>query len=294
MDRKYHWVVLFVSVLFICLFGFADYWAGLRIHLSVLFMIPVYFCTWFIGFRAGAFVSLLSSLTLLIGTIFFHHSQSSLGVVIFNVVSLFLTNTIFSLALALLKKKYSEFHEQLRHDGLTGLLNAEAFFELAELERLRSIRYGHPLTICFLDLDNFKQVNDKMGHLEGNEFLKMTAQILKKSIRETDQVARLGGDEFVILFPESGPNAAEALVGKIQDDLREAYREKNCETTPSFGVATFYEKPSSVNMLVSLVDELMYNAKNSGKNRIVAKVFGTENGGGAPEFDATMLKSLAR
>ncbi len=294
MNPKYHGAVFLVSFLFITFFAYIDYAAGFKIHLSVLYMIPVYFCTWFISFRAGAVISLLSSSTLLIGNLFFHHASSAnLGIVIFNVLSLFATNTTFSIALALLKKQFYEVHEQLRRDGLTGLLNAEAFFEAAEMERLRSIRYGHPLTLCFLDLDNFKQVNDQRGHLAGNELLKMTGEILKQSIRETDLAARLGGDEFLLLFPETGPAEVEPLIAQIQKSLQAAYQEKLCDTTPSFGVGTYYEKPSSVHLLVSQVDELMYQAKNRGKNQIVTQIFGSEQYGLSPQISVDRLQSFA-
>lgn len=273
-DRKYHWIILVCSVVLIAFFAYIDYLDGPEIHISVLYMIPVFFTTWVVGFRAGAALSLLSGLTLLIDPIFYPHGYSSLYPVIFNIASLFTVNTVFSVSLALLKKKFFEQEDLLRHDGLTGLLNIDAFFKLAEQERVRAIRYNHPMTVCFLDLDNFKQVNDTKGHLEGTELLKMMADVLKLTVRETDYVARLGGDEFMILLPVTGSAAAKTLIRKIQKNLRTAFRKRASSTTPSIGMATFKQIPAAVNVLVSMADELMYDAKKKGKNRIVAKVFG--------------------
>jgi len=273
-DVDWNWWLFAVSLLMIGILAYFDYLDGPEVHLSALYMIPVYFSTWFIGFRAGTLLSLISGLTLLIDPIFYPHFYSGMGVVLMNLVSLLVVNTTFTVALTLLKNKHNELHEQLRRDDLTGLQNMKAFYELAERERHRASRLEWPVTVCFLDLDNFKAVNDSRGHLAGSELLKSTADILKGGVRATDLVARFGGDEFVLLFPDTGKEAAEVLAEKLKLELLEGFRAKDCGTTPSLGLVTFIRMPKSVDGLVHPADQLMYEAKKNGKNRIEKKVEG--------------------
>ncbi|MGH7738723.1 MAG: GGDEF domain-containing protein, partial [bacterium] len=235
LETKYRWAVFIGSILLFTIFACEDYWDGPEIHLTVLYLIPVYLGTWFVGFWAGAFFSFLSGLTFLIDPMAAPKLFPDIGPVLFNLVSIIVVYSAFSFALDLLKNKYAEAQDRLKRDSLTGLLNGSAFFEELEAERLRAVRYGHPLTLCFIDLDHFKQVNDTLGHIAGSELLKMTAEILRKSVRASDQVARMGGDEFVILFPETGPDAVKALTAKIKKTLCEGFQARGCGTTPSMG-----------------------------------------------------------
>ena len=101
-----------------------------------------------------------------------------------------------------------------RTDGLTGLLNGRGFYEAAAVELARSTRYRHPLTLAYVDLDDFKPINDRFGHARGDEMLVAVGRAIRKACRSTDVVGRVGGDEFVVLFPETGREAAETALLK--------------------------------------------------------------------------------
>src|SRR4030042_6961301 len=125
-----------------------------------------------------------------------------------------------------------------RKDFLTGIPNRQAFFEIAGIEINRCRRHGYPLTIAYIDCDNFKVINDRFGHQTGDNLLCSVANTLQKSIRVTDIVARLGGDEFAILLPETGYEPAEVVIRKIQKILLDFMQKNEWTIIFRFGVAS--------------------------------------------------------
>ncbi len=158
-------------------------------------------------------------------------------------------------------------------DHLTGAANSRSFHEIAGREIERQKRFGRPLSIAYLDLDNFKAVNDTHGHETGGALLRGVAAVLKANTRATDVVARLGGDEFAVLFPETDEAAARAAAEKLRAALQEWMRGGGHLVTVSIGVATFAAPPAGVKEMVTLADELMYNAKRGGKNRVAGRQY---------------------
>jgi diguanylate cyclase (GGDEF)-like protein len=155
-------------------------------------------------------------------------------------------------------------------DDLTKLHNARYLrqFLLNEIRRAR--RYGSSVAALFLDLDDFKRVNDAHGHLAGSHVLMEMAGVILSSIRDTDAVARYGGDEFVIVLPDTGielaGTVAERIREKIADHFFNAGRNLKLSLTASFGVAAFPEHASSPQQLIACADTAMYEAKAANKN----------------------------
>ena len=158
-----------------------------------------------------------------------------------------------------------------RTDPLTGVSNARYFIEFAAIELDRARRYGHLLTIVYLDLDNFKYVNDNFGHLTGDRLLKLIADKVHGRIRAIDIVARLGGDEFVILLPEVSFDDAQVVVERMRTLLLEVMKGNDWPVTFSIGMITHRSLPESVDRLIKEADDLMYVAKRNGKNQIEKK-----------------------
>ncbi len=155
-------------------------------------------------------------------------------------------------------------------DDLTKLHNARYLrqFLLNEIRRAR--RYGSSVAALFLDLDDFKQVNDAHGHLVGSHVLMEMAAVILSSIRDTDAVARYGGDEFVIVLPDTGielaGTVAERIRTKISQHQFNGGRNLKLSLTASFGVATFPQHASSPQQLIACADTAMYEAKAASKN----------------------------
>jgi len=156
-------------------------------------------------------------------------------------------------------------------DNLTKLMNARAFYERLEYELARAQRYGNPLTIGYLDLDNFKTVNDHLGHRVGDNVLCRVADLLRSLMRSSDTLARLGGDEFAIILTETDREQSRTVFAKILAVLKEKMKEKEIPITASIGVVSYPENTLSAEDLISCADSIMYRAKEAGKNRVEFK-----------------------
>ena len=157
-------------------------------------------------------------------------------------------------------------------DGLTGLYNSRHFYIRAHEEVERSNRYGSPLSLILLDVDNFKKFNDTYGHLEGDRVLAGLAEVIRAEIRGSDSAYRYGGEEFIVLCPETVPDEAEV----VAERLRQAFAER--EFTPAPGERVHitisigggcYQPKEELIPFVKRIDAAMYTAKKNGKNRVV-------------------------
>lgn len=163
-------------------------------------------------------------------------------------------------------------------DDLTELLNRRGFQTRLEAEANRSLRTGRPLAVAFLDCDNFKSVNDTLGHVTGDQLLITIADTLKRNVRSYDSVARMGGDEFAILFPEMPPHTAQPATDRLIAAVRSALQDHNWDVTVSVGVAVF-ERPGPVPEMLAAADAEMYAVKRSGKARVQIRVVNPPNAG---------------
>jgi diguanylate cyclase (GGDEF)-like protein len=162
--------------------------------------------------------------------------------------------------------------EQAITDELTGLSNQRRFRRLIEKEASRAERFGHKLSVMILDIDDFKQVNDTYGHLQGDEVLKAIGAILLDESRGVDEPARYGGEEFVLALPETGMEGALEVAERVRRRVEQARVPRidgvgALRVTASVGVATMPEAARDVRALIAVADEALYRAKGAGKNR---------------------------
>ena len=153
-------------------------------------------------------------------------------------------------------------------DFLTKASNGRAFFNYANIEINRIKRYNKPLTIVYFDLDNFKAINDTLGHKEGDELLFTVANVIRKSIRATDAVARMGGDEFAILLPEMSADPVKPFMKHILEILDREMKACGWPVTLSAGVVTYIKPPDNADEMIKTADNAMYEVKRSGKNGV--------------------------
>ncbi|WP_341936740.1 GGDEF domain-containing protein [Marinimicrobium sp. C2-29] len=163
----------------------------------------------------------------------------------------------------------SQHRHKALHDPLTQLPNREAYEERLALEVARWQRYGHPLTLAVCDVDNFKRINDRFGHLAGDRVLKVITRAIGRRLREVDFFGRYGGEEFVLLMPDT--SAASAL--GVLDDVRTAladtafhYRKEPLTITVSIGISEFREGDSA-DQVFGRADQALYSAKAAGRNQ---------------------------
>ncbi|MDT8318296.1 MAG: diguanylate cyclase [bacterium] len=170
-----------------------------------------------------------------------------------------------------MKKAQFNLEQMAITDGLTGLYNHRHFYERLDDEFARAKRYGSPLSCIFIDLDDFKKVNDNYGHRKGDEVLRQIGMIIKEIIRESDIAARYGGEEFAILLPETGKEGAIETAERIHHLVRNHPFDflEGKAVTGSFGVVQYDgNKISSPDQFIQLVDGAMYMAKDLGKDQV--------------------------
>jgi diguanylate cyclase (GGDEF)-like protein len=155
-------------------------------------------------------------------------------------------------------------------DDLTQLYNSRFLTQVLRRETKRASRSGRPLSLLFIDLDGFKEINDTHGHLFGSRAIVEAAGVIRSSARETDMVARFGGDEFAMILPDTGSEGAAAVGERVRDKVATfrflAGDGLDIKLTVSVGVATLPDVAASADGLVQAADEAMYWVKDHGKN----------------------------
>ncbi|MET1028666.1 MAG: diguanylate cyclase [Dongiaceae bacterium] len=171
--------------------------------------------------------------------------------------------------------------EQATTDELTGLINRGQFMELLYDEIRRQMRYGRPIAVMYLDIDNFKSINDSLGHAAGDTVLAAIAERLRRNTRGADHVARFGGDEFVILLVAPRNKAdVEMIAGKLVEAARQGIRVNGKELVLSLSIGVAYAEHSipSAEKMLQLADEALYAAKEAGRDTYRLQVLGDQPG----------------
>jgi diguanylate cyclase (GGDEF)-like protein len=247
--------------------GVIDLLTGSEISLSIFYLIPILLVTWFSGRNLGLVMSVASTIMWFSADTLSGRSYSQPIIPYWNAGVRMGFFILMTFLLPVLKER--EHEKKIAHrDDLTGAANRRYFFEAAQAELDRFLRYKHPFTLVYFDIDDFKSVNDQMGHQVGDQLLCSVVHRAELTLRKTDFLARLGGDEFVALLPETGQEQAHNVVSKLQNALLDEMRSHNWSVTFSIGVLTCLEAQLTADELLSKADALMYSVKKSGKNGI--------------------------
>lgn len=264
--NSYFWAVM--AVLLIGLLGVLDYLTGNEIAFSLFYLIPIFLATLAVNQKLGVITSFLSALTLLVAQIAIGRPSSQPSLDFLNTVIRTVLFSFFAFLMDALHKSQKEQRLAARTDFVTGAVSARYFTELLQMEIERTSRYPHPFTVVFIDIDNFKRVNDLFGHQAGDSALQFIADELKSQLRKTDIVARVGGDEFALLLPSLQQNDAEVILPKVRAALGAAMKQRDLPLTFSMGAVTCLTPPYAAEQMISLADELMYTVKNTTKDDI--------------------------
>ena len=248
--------------------GIIDYLTGYEFSFSVFYVLPISLVTWLTSQRFGLLASLASAIVWFSADIATGHPYPHPLIPVWNTLIRLSFFVIITLLLCALKRALQRESEMARTDHLTGAVNLRFFYEVAQMEIDRLERYKHPFTLAYIDLDNFKIINDQFGHSAGDQVLYTVASSVKKQVRRTDVFARLGGDEFALLLPETDQESARLAISKIQGNLLDEMQKNNWPITFSIGVLTCQVAPYSTDELVRMADELMYSVKQNNKNAI--------------------------
>jgi len=196
-----------------------------------------------------------------VGVCFFYSSIDLSSYI--ELVSLLLSK----MAVACSRAKYFEDAQQCAiTDLLTGLYNKAFFLEAVKTEISRGRRNQKPLSLILFDFDNFKELNDTKGHVEGDRILKEIGMLLKEQVRSMDIACRYGGEEFTVILPETSQDAAFSIAERLRKSVEAAF---SGLTTVSLGVVTCMNSSIDENTMIKHADAALYKAKSLGKNRTV-------------------------
>lgn len=258
--------------------GAGDYLTGTDATLTLFYLVPIGYGMWFSSVRGGVGLALASAVVSTCADVLWRMNYTprelALPTQLWNGLMLLGTSLALVVMLGVLKERLAGEELLARTDALTQIANRRAFFEAASLELERARRHGRAITVAYVDLDDFKRVNDRRGHAEGDALLVTVAQTLRRATRAVDAVARLGGDEFGLLLPETDAAEAEVLLSRLRATLLSAMeRHGGWDVGFSIGAAVFVSPPGDVDELMARADELMYAAKREAKGSIRLGVF---------------------
>jgi diguanylate cyclase (GGDEF)-like protein len=257
-----------LAVVGFLLVGMADYSSGVEVRAYPLYFLPLSVAAWHFG-RIGACVAAVTATAIWILSNWAAGLQYSSGHVwIINSLSQALAFGTIAALLSWARTLLDREQALSRSDSLTGLENARAFRASLELAVASCRRKQRPLTLAYIDLDNFKSVNDRYGHSRGDALLRDVASVLQNGIRATDSAARIGGDEFVVCLPESHEPQAQSVLERLREALAEITQTDECTISASIGAFCWEVPPEDVDTMISSADQLMYKVKKSGKNRL--------------------------
>lgn len=272
------WASAILALVLVVVVWLVEQATGVEISSSVLYVAPIGLAAWYAGAGWGFAVSFAAAAAWLVADLTRGHLYSAGWIPYWNgsVRLLF-----FAIITDLVRRLHAsmEMQRQLAEtDALTGLCNGRRFLEVVDAEVARSARYRRPVSLAYMDLDGFKEINDTQGHHAGNAVLETVGATLRGQIRASDLPCRLGGDEFAVLYPETDAAQAREAVGKLRTALEAALARGGWPVGFSVGVVTSMGGAEAGDDLVRLADGLMYEVKHTGKGRVA---FGVTGGHGA-------------
>jgi diguanylate cyclase (GGDEF)-like protein len=262
-----------VGFVLVAVLGVVDYTTGFELSVTLFYLLPIFLVAWFASERLGLVISAISAITWFL-------TDYANGLVYSNPI-VYVWNTLIRLGffivttrlLSELRKALRVNQELARVDYVSGAASVRYFYELTQSEISRSQRTKHPLTLVYIDIDNFKNINDRLGHIIGDKVLRTVTQSIQRQVRPADILARLGGDEFALLLPETGGEEAKQVIGRIHSSLLNEMLSNGWMVTFSIGVVTFLQLPKSVDEMVKQADGLMYTVKTGSKNGVAFNIF---------------------
>ena len=252
----------------IIVIGMCDYFTGYELSLSIFYLVPVSLLAWTTGIWPSVVGALLSACVWVSADVGAGEPYRALFFIIWHGFTRTCILGTSALLFSALRRSIEHEKALARIDHLTGAANTRAFQEILRTEIDRSRRYKRPFTLAYIDLDDFKSINDSLGHTTGDFLLQTVVRVIRGNARSTDVVARLGGDEFAVLLPEADENASRAAIAKTRESLVLEMGRQGWPVTVSIGALTCADPAVGADELLKRVDDLMYAAKIQGKNSI--------------------------
>jgi diguanylate cyclase (GGDEF)-like protein len=259
--------VLTFAIAFLLVVGVVEGLAGSELDLTILYLLPLGLVAWRLGLKPAIALSLAGAAIWAVAHTL-TRDDGSVAAQLWNGVMLLAVLLLVSALTASLRDALSRSSKLARTDLLTALANRQAFAEVTNAELKRSSRYRNPVTLAYLDIDDFKKINDGQSHEAGDGVLRVVAGALEASTRDSDVVARIGGDEFAILFPETDEEGGLTVLHALRKRVSTALGSLDFPVTFSIGSVTFLSPPATSERMLEATDSLMNEAKRAGKGSL--------------------------
>jgi diguanylate cyclase (GGDEF)-like protein len=261
--------------------GLLDYVTGPWLSFALFYVPPVLAASWWLGRGPALLASLTAGIAWFEAEAWGHRGEPTRTLMWNSMSRLVMLVAMAAMVVRIredrrrLKEMNARLSELLhgaeklaRTDALTGLPNRRAFIERLSAELAHAKRSALPVCIAYIDIDNFKRLNDERGHVEGDQFLKRVAQAIRDTVRASDVAARLGGDEFAVLFTDARRTAVEPMAHRLLARIRAlGARYPGLDVGASVGMAWAEPAPEAPEELLDRADDAMYEAKSAGKHR---------------------------
>jgi diguanylate cyclase (GGDEF)-like protein len=274
LDRLTRPKILVLAACGVLIVGGVDYVTGYEVGMSLFYLGPVAIAAWYAGRRVGSAIAVLSCISWYTADLAAGNQYSHPAIPVWNAFIRLGFFYITGSLLTALRESLRAQQQLARTDGLTGLYVRREFDSRLKHDLAMAQRRNGALTLAYVDLDDFKTVNDTHGHAGGDRLLRAIARVLRSSVREVDTVARIGGDEFALILPDTDGRGAQQAISKLTCELHEALGATDFGVTCSIGVVTFLDSATSPEHAVAAADELMYQVKHKGKGAVAFSVLG--------------------
>lgn len=273
LDKRPPILIWWLSVLLITVLICLRIVAQNHVDLAPLLVLPVLLSSWYGNKKSGTAIAIFTAISLLISSWAIDSFHFNDNATIYDSLVALLTYLLIGIIVMDFRDVHRAEKTAADTDSLTGAYNSRRFYSELTSEIDRSRRYKHMFSLAYIDVDNFKLINDTLGHASGDDLLIELYKCLLIELRSTDIVARIGGDEFICLLPETGQIDAKSAMLKAEKSLIDNMRKNDWDVSFSVGVVTFVQLPDDAYEAVNLADELMYKVKNNTKNAIAYSVW---------------------
>jgi diguanylate cyclase (GGDEF)-like protein len=271
LERQPKYVVFALALVFFTLVAVSDFVTSPRVSTSIYYIAPIALSAWYLGKFPGVGVAAVSALSWSAkDAVLRDYGSAEMWILFWNGFARFTLFLVVALLLAELRIHLRREQQLAQRDGLTDVLNRRTFHERVAYELPRHERSGQALSLIYLDLDNFKLVNDRQGHAVGDRSLVTVAEVMRRELRRTDHVGRLGGDEFAVLLIDTDSPRAQQVANKLFAELRAAMKAQGWPIDFSLGVVTLPQGArTDPETLLHAADQAMYSVKARGKGGYV-------------------------
>jgi len=263
------------SLLALAVIGYLDLISSYELGIALLYLFPIMLATWAGGRYVGMGLAVFGATLWLAADLFNGYPNRAMPSPYWNAIMrlgifVIVTHLVFVARRSLLRER------ELSHsDPLTGSANRRAIGEILKSEIERSRRFKRPFSLAYIDINDFKKLNDRYGHKMGDVALQEICAVFVKSLRQVDTIGRLGGDEFAIILPECTASMARVAIGRCAEACGNLFHTRDWPIGLSIGIGTFNGDAVTVDEALSFVDQLMYRGKSSRDGQLQCANFRT-------------------